>query len=107
MNLLLLSVTQRTREVGLRIALGARRRDIATQFVLEAILLCLAGGALGVLGGVLASDGLQRFFQWSTVISPVSAVLAMLVAALLGIVFSVYPARRAAHLDPIEALRHE
>ncbi len=107
MNLLLLSVTQRTREVGLRIALGARRRDIALQFVLEAILLCLAGGVLGVVGGMLASGGLEHFFQWSTVVSPLSAVLALPVAALLGVAFSLYPARRAARLDPIEALRHE
>ena len=107
MNLLLLSVTQRTREVGLRIALGARRKDIATQFVLEALLLCVVGGALGVLCGVLAAGGLQQFFQWSAVVSPLSALIAMFVAALLGIAFSVYPARRAALLDPIEALRHE
>jgi putative ABC transport system permease protein len=107
MNLLLLSVTQRTREVGLRIALGARRSDIAAQFVLEALLLCIAGGVLGIVLGVVASGSLQRFFQWSAVISPVSAVAALIVAALLGIAFSVYPARRAALLDPIEALRHE
>jgi len=107
MNLLLLSVTQRTREVGLRIALGARRSDIATQFVLEALLLCIIGGVLGILAGVLASGGLQRFFEWSAVISPMSAVVSLIVAALLGIAFSVYPARRAALLDPIEALRHE
>ena len=107
MNLLLLSVTQRTREVGLRIALGARRRDIANQFMMEALLLCLVGGVLGILVGVLASGGLERFFNWSAEISPLSAGLALLVAAVLGIAFSVYPARRAAHLDPIEALRHE
>ncbi|WP_420141815.1 ABC transporter permease [Sphingomonas sp.] len=107
MNLLLLSVTQRTREVGLRIALGARRSDIALQFVLEALLLCVIGGVLGIVCGVVASGSLQRFFQWSTVISPWSALAALIVAALLGIAFSVYPARRAALLDPIEALRHE
>ncbi|CAN5663486.1 hypothetical protein BH11PSE6_BH11PSE6_01920 [soil metagenome] len=107
MNLLLLSVTQRTREVGLRIALGARRSDIAVQFVLDALLLCLIGGVLGILGGMLASGGLQQFFQWSAVVSPLSALLALIVAALLGVAFSIYPARRAALLDPIEALRHE
>jgi len=107
MNLLLLSVTQRTREVGVRVALGARRSDVATQFVLEAVLLSVAGGLLGTLCGVLASGGLERFFKWSTNISPGSAALAIVVAMLLGIVFGVYPARRAAQLDPIEALRHE
>jgi putative ABC transport system permease protein len=103
----LLSVTQRTREVGLRIALGARRGDIALQFVLEAVLLSVAGGLLGIVAGVAASGSLERFFHWSAVVSPTSAVLAVLIAALLGITFGVWPARRAATLDPIEALRHE
>ncbi|HVV27774.1 MAG TPA: ABC transporter permease [Rhizomicrobium sp.] len=107
MNLLLLSVTQRTREVGLRIALGARRSDIAIQFVFEAMLLSLIGGLLGILCGVAASGSLERFFQWSAVVSPSAAALAVAVAAVLGIAFGVYPARRAAQLDPIEALRHE
>jgi len=107
MNLLLLSVTQRTREVGLRIAMGARRSDIAVQFVLEAMLLSVIGGLFGVLCGVAASGSLEKFFQWSAVVSPLAAGLAMVVATLLGIAFGVYPARRAAQLDPIEALRHE
>lgn len=107
MNLLLLSVSQRTREVGLRIALGARRADIAVQFVLEAVLLSVIGGLLGIVCGVAASGSLERFFHWSAVVSPTAAALAVLVAALLGITFGVWPARRAASLDPIEALRHE
>jgi putative ABC transport system permease protein len=107
MNLLLLSVTQRTREVGVRIALGARRSDVATQFVLESVLLSVAGGVLGIACGALAAGALERFFNWSTAISPGSVVLAVGVAALLGVVFGVYPARRATLLDPIEALKHE
>lgn len=107
MNLLLLSVTQRTREVGLRIALGARRGDIALQFVLEAVLLSVVGGLLGIVCGMAASGSMERFFHWSAVVSPISAVLAVAVAALLGITFGAWPARRAATLDPIEALRHE
>jgi len=107
MNLLLLAVTQRTREVGLRMAVGARRSDIATQFILEALLLSVVGGLLGVIGGLLASSSLEQFFGWSAVVSPVSMALAIVVAAVLGAVFGVYPARRAAQLDPIEALRHE
>jgi len=106
-NLQLLSVTQRTREVGLRMALGARRRDIATQFVLEAVLLSLLGGVLGVGFGVLVAGSLEELFQWSTVVSPLAAGLAVTVAALLGVVSGVYPARRAARLDPIGALHHE
>jgi putative ABC transport system permease protein len=107
MNLLLLSVTQRTREIGVRMALGARHNDVALQFVLEAVLLSVVGGLLGVACGVLASSGLERFFKWSTDISPGSALLAVAVAIVLGVVFGVYPARRAAQLDPIESLRHE
>jgi len=107
MNLLLFSVTQRTREVGLRIALGARHSDIAAQFLLEAVLLSVIGGLLGIVCGVAASGGLAKFFQWSAVVSPLAAVLAVVVAAILGIVFGVYPAQRAARLNPIEALRYE
>lgn len=107
MNLLLLSVTQRTREIGLRMAIGARSQDIALQFLFEGVLLSIVGGVLGVFCGVLASGGLEQFFQWSAVISPLSAVLAVVVAALLGVSFGVFPARRAAQLDPIEALHHE
>jgi len=107
MNLLLLSVTQRTREVGLRVALGARQSDIGLQFLLEAVLLAMLGGVLGTLTGVFAVQVLQQFFRWSAVVSPGIAFVAVVVAALLGIVFGVYPARRAAALLPIDALRHE
>src|SRR5690606_31395686 len=107
MNLLLLSVTQRTREVGLRMALGARKRDIAAQFVSEATMISLAGGVLGLLAGLFASSMLEGVLQWSTTISPLTMVLALVVAAALGIIAGVYPAQRAAGLDPIGALRFE
>ncbi len=107
MNLLLLSVTQRTREVGLRMALGARRMDIARQFVSEAVVLSLIGGVLGAGFGMLAARSLEEFFQWTTVVSPLSTVIAIAVAAVLGVVSGVYPASRAAQLDPIGALQHE
>lgn len=107
MNLLLLSVTQRTREVGLRIAMGARGRDIAIQFIVEAISLCLAGGLIGAALGIFIASGVEQVFQWSTDISILSTVLAIAVAVLLGILSGVYPARRAARLDPIGALHSE
>ena len=107
MNLLLLSVTQRTREVGLRLALGARKVDISRQFLLEAVLLSTIGGLAGIVLGVAASGSMSAFFQYSAVISPLAAVIAVVVAIILGVIFGVYPARRAAQLTPIEALRHE
>lgn len=107
MNLLLLTVTQRTREVGLRIALGARPEDISRQFLLEAVLLSLVGGVAGILIGVAVSGTLEQFFNWSAAISPIVAIVAVVVAMLIGAVFGVYPASRAAKLSPIEALRHE
>jgi putative ABC transport system permease protein len=107
MNLLLLSVTERTREIGLRLAVGARRGDVVAQFVAEAVLLSVMGGVIGAVAGVAASGGLEEFFHWSTAVSPGSVVLGVSVAAAVGVAFGVYPARRAAQLDPIEALRHE
>lgn len=107
MNILLLSVTERTREIGLRVAVGARRSDVVMQFLAEAVLLSVIGGLLGTAAGSLASGSLEKFFKYSIDISITSSLAAIAVAALLGIVFGVYPARRAAGLDPIEALHHE
>lgn len=107
MNLLLLSVTERTREVGLRMAMGARGSDIASQFITEAVLLSLFGGLLGTVFAFFVTKGLEGFFQWSTEISIGSIAVAIVVAAFLGVAASVYPARRAAELDPIGALQHE
>lgn len=106
-NLLLLSVTQRTREVGVRMAMGARGRDIATQFVMEAVILCLIGGVVGAGLGFLLSGSLEGLLQWSTDVSVLSIILAIVVAAVLGIISGVYPAAKAARLDPIGALHHE
>ena len=107
MNITLLSVTERTREIGLRLAVGARSRDVMRQFLFEAVAISLAGGAIGIMAGVVASVIIARTLQWATVVSPGAVLVAFGVAAAVGVFFGWYPARRAAALDPIAALRHE
>ncbi|NUO83081.1 ABC transporter permease, partial [candidate division KSB1 bacterium] len=107
MNIMLVSVTERTREIGVRKAVGARRRDIMMQFLMEALTLSLIGGTLGVLAGISASHLLARLADWNTLISPESIAISFLFAAAVGIVFGLYPARRAALQDTIVALRYE
>jgi len=107
MNIMLVSVTERTREIGVRKALGARKRDILLQFLIEALVLCLAGGAVGVMVGVSGAVALQKLAGWNTSLSMNAIVIAFLFSAAVGIFFGLWPARRAAGLDPIEALRYE
>ena len=107
MNIMLVSVTERTREIGVRKALGATRRTILLQFMIEAVTLCIAGGAVGIALGIAASVVLQRTFAWDTAVSGYSVGLAFGFAGIVGVVFGVWPARRAAGLDPIVALRYE
>lgn len=107
MNVMLLSVTERTREIGLRMALGAKGRDVLLQFMAEAITLSLTGGVIGVALGLAAAGGVRQALRWATVVSPGAILLAIAVAAAVGLVFGVYPARQASRLDPIEALRFE
>jgi len=107
MNIMLVSVTERTREIGLRRALGARRHDILVQFLAEASFLSLAGGVIGVAIGVSAAQLLTSLARWPTQVQPQVVVLALAFASLVGIFFGFYPARRAARLDVIEALRYE
>jgi putative ABC transport system permease protein len=107
MNITLLSVTERTHEIGLRMAVGARSRDVMRQFLIEAVTISLAGGLCGIIVGIIAAVVIARTLQWATVVSPLSMVLAFGVAAAVGIFFGWYPARRAATLDPIVALRRE
>ena len=107
MNIMLVSVTERTREIGLRMAVGARGRDILTQFLVEAVTLSLIGGIIGIGFGVAGTYAVAYFAQWSTLIDPRAIVLAFGFAAAVGIFFGFYPARKAAGLDPIEALRYE
>jgi ABC-type antimicrobial peptide transport system permease subunit len=107
MNILLVSVTERTREIGLRMAIGARRIHILLQFLVEAILLSVTGGTAGIVVGVAASMAITVFADWPTRLSPIAIVGGFLFSAAVGIFFGFYPARKAAHLDPIEALRYE
>jgi putative ABC transport system permease protein len=107
MNIMLVSVTERTREIGIRKALGATRQSILMQFLIEAVVLCIAGGAVGVALGAGASIVLSRSFGWNAAINANAILLAFSFAALVGVVFGVWPARRAAILDPITALRYE
>ncbi|MBI4461820.1 MAG: ABC transporter permease [Acidobacteria bacterium] len=107
MNIMLVSVTERTREIGIRMAVGATENDIQRQFLVEAITLSLLGGAVGISLGVLASTLISSFLQWPTLISPAAVGLAAMFSAGVGIFFGYYPARKAARLDPIEALRYE
>jgi putative ABC transport system permease protein len=107
MNIMLVSVTERTREIGLRMAVGARGRDILTQFLVEAVTLSLIGGIIGIALGVGGSNAISYLAEWRTVLSPEAVVLAFGFAAAIGIFFGFYPARKASRLDPIEALRYE
>jgi len=107
MNIMLVSVTERTREIGVRKALGATRGAILFQFLVEALVLCLVGGGIGVVFGGGGAIALSRIFHWNTLISPMSVGLAFVFSFTVGIVFGVWPARRAAKMDPIIALRYE
>jgi putative ABC transport system permease protein len=107
MNIMLVSVTERTREIGVRMAVGARPRDILLQFLTESVALSAIGGILGVLLGVAVSATISKLAGWATDVSPVAAAVAVGFAGLVGIFFGFYPARKASLLDPIEALRYE
>jgi putative ABC transport system permease protein len=107
MNIMLVSVTERTREIGLRMAVGARARDILTQFLVEAVTLSLIGGIIGIAVGVVSSNAISYLAEWRTILAPESVVVAFGFAAAIGIFFGFYPARKASRLDPIEALRYE
>jgi len=107
MNIMLVSVTERTREIGLRLSVGARDVDVLMQFLVEAVVLSLGGGALGVGCGLALAFALGRVMQWATVVTPESVMMSFGVAAGIGVFFGFYPARKAASLNPIDALRHE
>jgi ABC-type antimicrobial peptide transport system permease subunit len=107
MNILLVSVTERTREIGLRMAVGARARDILWQFLVEAVVLCLVGGSVGILLGHGGSRLVELLLRWPVETSPAAIAAAVIVSASVGIIFGFYPAWKASRLDPIDALRYE
>ncbi len=107
MNIMLVSVTERTREIGVRKALGATRRSIMLQFLVEAVTLCMMGGIIGILLGSGGAIAMARLQGWNTVVSPTAVVMAFTFSAAVGIFFGLWPAKRASGLDPIDALRHE
>jgi len=107
MNIMLVSVTQRTREIGVRLAVGATEWDVQLQFLSEAVALSMLGGVLGSVAGILASNVVERLFEFSTQLTPEVFAIGGLFAAGVGILFGYYPARKASQLDPIQGLRYE
>ena len=107
MNIMLVSVTERTREIGLRLAVGARRRDIRNQFLTEAVTLCVLGGLIGLVVGTGAAWAVAKLAGWPIFLGTDAILFAVLFAASIGIFFGYYPARKAARLEPVEALRSE
>jgi putative ABC transport system permease protein len=107
MNIMLANVSERTREIGIRRAIGATKRDILGQFLIETVLVCLSGGMAGIILGFLIAKGITLYAGWETGFSPVSVVVAFVTSASVGLIFGLFPARRAAQLDPVQALRAE
>jgi len=107
MNIMLASILERTREIGVRRAVGARQSDIVRQFVVEAMLISFGGGVIGIAFGFVMSRLIALLAGWSTIVTASSIALAFLVSISVGLVFGIYPATKAARLDPVEAIRHE
>lgn len=107
MNIMLASVTERTREIGIRRALGAKKKDIIAQFLIEAVILSGVGGIIGVILGIIIPFIISTFWGMTTIVTPIAPILAFSISAMIGVIFGIYPSMRAADMDPVEALRHE
>jgi len=107
MNIMLVSVTERTREIGIRLAVGAKRRDVLMQFLVESVILCLTGGGIGVLLGTLIATFFSAVLQWPIYVTLDSVMMAFMCSTSVGVFFGFYPARKASRLNPVEALRYE
>ncbi|HET7536153.1 MAG TPA: FtsX-like permease family protein, partial [Candidatus Didemnitutus sp.] len=107
MNIMLVSVTERTREIGIRMAVGAHGSDVLLQFLIEAVILSSMGGIIGILLGIGSSQLISKFNGWPVLVSTTSVVVAFVFSAAVGMFFGFYPARKASELDPIDALRYE
>ncbi len=107
MNIMLASILERTREIGVRRAVGARQRDIVRQFLIEATMISFVGGLMGILAGLGMSHLIAWLAGWTTIVTSISIVLAFAVSVSIGLIFGIYPARKAARLDPVEAIRYE
>ena len=107
MNIMLVSVTERTREIGIRMAIGATEADVQRQFLIEAVVLSAIGGAIGILSGLIVTLLIPQLLGWATTISSLAIVIAVVFSVAVGVFFGYYPARKAAQLNPIEALRYE
>jgi len=107
MNIVLATVLERTREIGTRRAVGARRLDIVRQFLMESVLISVGGGLLGIAFGFTLSHAIATFAEWKTIVTTLSVAIAFGVSVLVGVVFGIYPALKAARINPIDALRYE
>ncbi len=107
MNIVLATVMERTREIGVRRSIGARRRDILRQFLIESVVISLSGGVLGILFGFVLSWLIAEVAEWKTIVTTVSVAVAFGVSAAVGVIFGIYPAMKASQINPIEALRYE
>ena len=107
MNIMLVTVTQRTREIGIRLAIGARRFDILSQFMIECLIISIIGGLIGIILGIGLGKAISIFANWTTIVSIKAIIAAFGISAGVGIIFGMYPARKAADLDPVDALRYE